>query len=63
MLAIFLALSVKLLLMLYAKNIGKVLSKYNLMNVMNRIIGLIVSTIGVQMIFTGITNFIASGSL
>ena len=56
--AIFLALSINLLLMLFAKSIGKVLTKYNFMNALIRITGLIVATIGVQMIFTGITNFI-----
>jgi multiple antibiotic resistance protein len=58
--AIFLALAVNLLLMLFAKNIGKVLTRYNFMNALIRITGLIVATIGVQMIFTGITNFILS---
>ncbi len=56
--AIFLALSVNLLLMLFAKHIGKVLTRYNFMNALIRITGLIVATIGVQMIFTGISNFI-----
>jgi multiple antibiotic resistance protein len=58
--AIILALSVNLLFMLYAKYIGKILSKYNLMNALLRITGLIVATIGVQMVFTGITNFIGT---
>ena len=56
--SIFLALSINLLLMFFAKSIGKVLTKYNFMNALIRITGLIVATIGVQMIFTGITNFI-----
>jgi multiple antibiotic resistance protein len=58
--AIFLALSINLLLMLFAKSIGKVLTRYNFMNALIRITGLIVATIGVQMIFTGIINFIAA---
>jgi multiple antibiotic resistance protein len=58
--AIVLALSVNLLLMLFAKNIGKAFSKFNLMNALIRITGLIVATIGVQMVFTGITNFIGT---
>jgi multiple antibiotic resistance protein len=58
--AIVAALSINLVIMLFAKNIGKVLSKYNLMNALIRITGLIVATIGVQMIFSGITNFIGT---
>jgi len=58
--AIVLALSVNLLLMLFAKNIGKVFSKFNLMNALIRITGLIVATIGVQMVFTGVANFIGT---
>ena len=59
-LAIVLALSINLLLMLYAKKIGKIFSKFNLMNALIRITGLIVATIGVQMVFSGITNFIGT---
>ncbi|MCX6221665.1 MAG: MarC family protein [Bacteroidia bacterium] len=58
--AIILALSTNLLLMLFAKNIGRLFSKFNLMNALTRITGLIVATIGVQMVFTGITNFIGT---
>ncbi len=58
--AIFLALGVNLLCMIFAKNIGKLFSKFNLMNALIRITGLIVATIGVQMVFTGITNFIGT---
>lgn len=59
-LAIVLALGVNLLLMIFAKNIGKLFSKFNLMNALIRITGLIVATIGVQMVFTGISNFIGT---
>lgn len=59
-LSIFAALGVNLLLMLYSRAIGNVLTKYNFMNALIRITGLIVATIGVQLVFTGITNFIAS---
>jgi len=58
--AIILALSVNLLLMFFAKHIGKAFSKFNLMNALIRITGRIVATIGVQMVFTGITNFIGT---
>ena len=59
-LAIILALGVNLLFMIFTKNIGKLFSKFNLMNALIRITGLIVATIGVQMVFTGITNFIGT---
>jgi multiple antibiotic resistance protein len=58
--SIFGALGVNLLLMLFSKSIGNVLTKLNFMNALIRITGLIVATIGVQMVFTGITNFIST---
>ncbi len=58
--SIFGALGVNLLLMLYSKSVGNVLTKLNFMNALIRITGLIVATIGVQMVFTGITNFIST---
>ncbi|MCE1197732.1 MAG: MarC family protein [Marinilabiliales bacterium] len=59
-LAIFLALAVNLLLMIFARSIGKLFARFNLMNALIRITGLIVATIGVQMVFNGITTFIGS---
>ncbi len=59
-LSIFAALGVNLLLMLYSRPIGNLLTKYNFMNALIRITGLIVATIGVQMVFTGIANFIVA---
>jgi multiple antibiotic resistance protein len=56
--AIFLALAVNLAFMHYSQSVGKVLTRHNFMNALIRITGLIVATIGVQMVFTGITNFI-----
>jgi multiple antibiotic resistance protein len=53
------ALAVNLVFMLYANKIGKVLSKYNLMNPLVRIFGLIVATIGTQMVLNGIKGFIS----
>lgn len=53
------ALSINLVCMLYASYIGKFLSKFNLMNPLVRIFGLIVATIGTQMILNGIRGFIA----
>jgi multiple antibiotic resistance protein len=58
--SILLALSINLLLMVYSKHIGNVLTKYNIMNALIRITGLIVATIGIQMVLTGISNFIGS---
>ena len=56
--AILLALAVNLFFMLKARRIGSFLIKYNFMNHLIRIIGLIVATIGLQMVFDGITLFI-----
>ena len=56
--AILIALVVNLFCMLQARRIGNFLIKYNFMNPLIRIIGLIVATIGLQMIFDGITLFI-----
>ncbi len=58
--AIISAIFINLIIMLFSKNIGKALARYNLMNALIRITGLIVATIGVQMIFSGITNFIGT---
>jgi multiple antibiotic resistance protein len=55
--AIFTALGVNLIVMLYAKSIGLLLNKLNVMSALVRIIGLIIATIGVQMIFDGIIGF------
>lgn len=52
------ALAINLVFMLYARHIGKFLSRYNLMNPLVRIFGLIVATIGVQMILNGIWTFV-----
>ncbi len=52
------ALGVNLVFMVYAGIIGKVLSRYNLMNPLVRIFGLIVATIGVQMVFNAVKSFI-----
>jgi len=56
--AIFAALGINLVVMLYAKNIGRVLIKLNVMSALVRIIGLIIATIGVQMIFDGGIEFL-----
>lgn len=58
--AIAIAITINLVLMLNAIQIGKLLTRFNLMNALIRITGLIVATIGTQMIFTGISNFITT---
>ena len=55
--AIFAALTVNMVIMLYAKRIGKVMNRLNMLSALVRIIGLIIATIGVQMIFDGISGF------
>ena len=55
---ILLALAVNLFFMLKARRFGMFLIKYNFMNPLIRFIGLIVATIGLQMVFDGITLFI-----
>lgn len=58
--AIFIALCLNLIFMLYAKKIGSFLNKINIMNALIRITGLIVATIGLQLVFDGISNFITT---
>ncbi len=57
-LAVLAALIVNLVIMLYAKNIGRVMIKLNIMSPFIRIIGLIIATIGIQMIFDGGVEFL-----
>jgi multiple antibiotic resistance protein len=52
------ALLINLVFMLYASKIGVLLNRFNLMNPLIRIFGLIVATIGVQMILNGISGFV-----
>ena len=56
--AILLALGVNMIIMLEAERIGDFLIKFNILNVLIRIIGLIVATIGFQMVFDGITIYL-----
>ena len=57
--AITIGLLVNLICMLYASNISSFLTKYNFMNPLVRVFGLIVATIGIQMILNGLTEFIS----
>ncbi|MDR2918664.1 MAG: MarC family protein [Tannerella sp.] len=56
--AVLLAIAVNWLVMWFAEPIGKVLTKYNILMPLIRIIGLIVAAIGVQMMFNGLIIFI-----
>ncbi len=53
------ALLINLGFMLYAGRIGGLLNRINLMNPLIRIFGLIVATIGVQLILNGIRGFVS----
>lgn len=55
--AITIALGVNLVMMLFARRIGNVLSKHNLMGALIRITGLIVATIAVQMVLSGLSEW------
>lgn len=55
---VIVALLVNLGLMLMSKFLGKLLTKFNVMGALIRITGLIVATIGTQMILTGIANWL-----
>ena len=57
-LAILAVVITNTLVMLYAQHIGKILNKLNLMSPMIRILGLIIATVGVQMCFSGLKEFI-----
>jgi multiple antibiotic resistance protein len=52
------ALCVNLIIMLFAKKIGDVMIKLNILSPFVRIIGLIIATIGIQMIFDGGVEFL-----
>lgn len=56
------ALAINLVFMIYARSIGGLLSRFNLLNPLIRIFGLIVATIGVQMVFNGLLGFIQTAS-
>ncbi len=56
--AIVVALFINLLVMLSSREISRVLGRYNLMGALIRITGLIVATIGTQMVLDGITAYI-----
>jgi multiple antibiotic resistance protein len=58
--SMLMALSVNLLIMLSSSYISKFLQRYHLMEALIRITGLIVATIAVQMVLSGITSWIGT---
>ncbi len=56
--AIVLSLGINLIFMIYAAQIGRFLERFNLLNPLVRIFGLIVATIGIQMVLNGLRGFI-----
>lgn len=56
--SIIIAVFINLMAMLNASKIEKYLNRFNLMNPLIRIFGLIVATIGIQMILNGIKTFV-----
>lgn len=60
LISIVIALLINLSVMYFSRLIGKVLIKNNIMGALIRITGLIVATIGIQMILDGISTYIAT---
>ena len=58
--AVAIAVSVNMVFMLLAHPIGKTLIRFNIMGALIRITGLVVSTIGVQMVLSGIAKWLIS---
>jgi multiple antibiotic resistance protein len=58
--AVFIAIIVNMVFMLLAKPIGSILVRFNIMGALIRITGLIVATIGVQMVLSGISTWLST---
>jgi Multiple antibiotic transporter len=58
--AISIALAINLIIMILSRSIAKPLLHYNLLEVLIRIMGLFVASIGMNMILTGIAMFMAT---
>lgn len=58
-LAIVAVLVANALIMVYSKVLGNILNRYNLLSPLIRILGLIIATVGMQMCFNGLVDFIA----
>ncbi len=58
--AVFIAVLINMVFMLLAKPIGNILVRFNIMGALIRITGLIVATIGVQMVLSGLSTWLAT---
>jgi len=58
LLAIAAALGTNLVVMLFARDLTSKLNRHNIMGALIRITGLIVATIGIQMVLDGVTDFV-----
>lgn len=58
--AIVISISINLIIMLLARTISSILDKYNIMGALIRITGLIVATIGIQMMLDGTFEFLSN---
>lgn len=56
--AVAIAVGINMVFMMLARPIGNILVKFNIMGALIRITGLVVATIGVQMIMSGITQWL-----
>ncbi len=60
LLAIVAALGINLVVMLFARDLTSKLNRHNIMGALIRITGLIVATIGIQMVLDGVTDYITT---
>ena len=60
LISIVIAILINLIVMYFSRLIGNVLIRNNIMGALIRITGLIVATIGIQMIFDGISEYVAA---
>jgi multiple antibiotic resistance protein len=58
--AILAVIATNTFIMLHSRHLGGFLNRFNLMSPLIRILGLIIATIGVQMCFTGIKDFLSA---
>lgn len=58
--AVVVAVCINMIFMLLAKPIGNILVRFNIMGALIRITGLIVATIGVQMILSGVAKWLSA---
>jgi multiple antibiotic resistance protein len=56
--AILAVLAVNAFIMVYSKVLGGFLNRYNLLSPLIRILGLVIATVGMQMCFNGIREFV-----